>query len=371
MRAVNSQSKRREAGFTLVAAGVCLFALIGMLGLAVDLGRLYIAKSEAQAFADAAALAAVKQLNGKTTGLRAAENAVIAMRQVNKWNMGTTAFTAANSTLEFSTSATGPWSTNPAPTSVAFARVTATPNLGLSFIRVVGGPTEKSLTAKGTAGVIEASFSRGGYLPYRVVAHQMRGDENFGLQVGQEYTIRWPANARPGNNTCKGDNSQNWIDAAGAGGSSERGYFELQSAASIRAAILGQRQLIALRVGDVLNMTNGNKQTERDALQTLAARDTDQTLYQPNNNSTMPAYSGNGSRLVILPIAASATGDTQGYPAIAGNQVLTFGAFLLPMEHDNGGNKSWCAIYMGAKNIGSEGVSPLPIANAFVTRLVR
>jgi hypothetical protein len=74
---------------------------------------------------------------------------------------------------------------------------------------------------------------------------------------------------------------------------------------------------------------------------------------------------------VILPISASATGDLIGSPAIQGDQVLVFGAFLLPMQYDNGGNKSWCAIYMGAKSVGSEGVSPLPIAGAFVTRLVQ
>ena len=199
----------------------------------------------------------------------------------------------------------------------------------------------------------------------------MRGDSNFGLTVGQEYTIRWPANANLGGNTCKGDNGQVWIDAAGAGGASERGYFELQSASSIGSAILGQRQLVPLSVGDILNMTNGNKQTEISALETLAARDSDQTAYQPNNNGTAPAYYGNGARLVVLPISATATGDVIGTPPIQGNQVLVFGAFLLPLQYDTGGNKSWCAIYMGSKSVGAEGVAPLPIAGAFVTRLVR
>jgi hypothetical protein len=315
-------------------------------------------------------LAAVNKLNGKASGITAAQTVVATLRAQNRWNMGTTAFTTANATLEFATEPTGPWSAAPATTAVTYARVTATPSLGMTFMAAIAGAS-KTVMARSVAGVLNATFPKGGYLPYRVVAHQMRGDANFGLTPGQEYTIRWPANAKPGGNTCNGDNAQVWISAAGAGGSSERGYFELQSASAIRAAILGQRQLIPLAVGDILNMTNGNKQTERDALETLAARDTDQTNYSPNSNGTLPAYNGNGSRLVILPISATATGDLLGNPPIQGDQVLVFGAFLLPMQHDNGGNKSWCAIYMGAKNVGSEGLSPLQTAGAFVSRLVQ
>jgi Flp pilus assembly protein TadG len=361
----------RERGFTLIATAVCLIALVGMLGLAVDLGRLYIAKSEAQAFADAAALAAVKELDGKSSGITAAKAAVSNMFTINKWQMGSQAFSASNTTVTFSAAANGPWSANPAPGGVAYAKVTATPNLNLTFIRAVGGPSAKSVNVRSTAGILEATFPKGGYLPYRVVAHQTQGDVNFGLQLGEEYTIRWPGNAKVGGNTCHGDNAQQWIDAAGAGGSSERGYFELQSASSIRAAILGQRQLVPLVVGDRLTMSNGNKQTELNAMETLAARDTDLTAYNRNGSNTVPGYAGNGTRIVILPITSSATGDPTATPPILGDQVLTFGAFLLPMTFDNGGNKSWCAIYMGAKVTGGSGVAPYPVAGAYVAKLVQ
>ena len=96
---MNAHHNRREAGFTLVATGACLMVLLGMLGLAVDLGRLYIAKNEAQAFADAGALAAVKQLNGKSAGITAAKDAVTTLRTRNRWNMGTTAFTSSDTTV--------------------------------------------------------------------------------------------------------------------------------------------------------------------------------------------------------------------------------------------------------------------------------
>jgi Flp pilus assembly protein TadG len=361
-----------ESGFTLIATAVCLIVLVGMLGLAVDLGRVYVTKNEAQAFTDAAALAATRCLNGKSTGITAANAAVTTTMSSNRWNMATTAFTSDNTTTEFGMSAAGPWSANPSPaTSYAYTRVTATPSLGMSFIRVVGGPSAQSVTAQSVAGMVAATFPSGGYLPFTVFAHTLTGDPNYGFTVGEEYTFLWPGNVKLGSNSCHGDNSQQWINNANAGGGSDRGYFELQAAVSIREAILGQRQLSALSVGDILNLTNGQKQTEQDALTALAARDTDQTDYHANSNGTAPTYYGNGVRVVLMPINSGFTGDPSATPPIQPQQVLTFGAFLLPTSFDNGGNKSWCAIYMGSKSVGSDGVSPLPGAGAYVTKLVQ
>jgi uncharacterized membrane protein len=63
-----------------------------MLGLAVDLGRVLIAKNETQSFTDTAAMAAVLKLNG--ISFTAARNAVTNNTK-NQWNMGTTVFTAS------------------------------------------------------------------------------------------------------------------------------------------------------------------------------------------------------------------------------------------------------------------------------------
>lgn len=74
---------------------------------------------------------------------------------------------------------------------------------------------------------------------------------------------------------------------------------------------------------------------------------------------------------MLMPINSGFTGDPSATPPIQPKQVLTFGAFLLPMNYGGSGNKSWCAIYMGSKSVGSEGVSPLPGAGAYVTKLVQ
>ena len=46
----------RERGFVLIAMSVSMFLLLAVIGLAFDLGRVYIARNEAQVFTDAAAM---------------------------------------------------------------------------------------------------------------------------------------------------------------------------------------------------------------------------------------------------------------------------------------------------------------------------
>src|SRR5260370_35731480 len=91
-RRVKRSSKSSEKGFVLIACVVCAVVLFGMAGLAMDLGRMYITKNEAQSFADSAALYAAQQLDGTTTGLANADNTVAT--NPNAWNFGTTAFTS-------------------------------------------------------------------------------------------------------------------------------------------------------------------------------------------------------------------------------------------------------------------------------------
>ena len=74
-----------ERGFVLVTMGIAAFALLGTLGLAVDLGRTFIAKNETQAFVDAAAIAAVTKLDGTLAGITSAQTAVA--NSTNSWRI--------------------------------------------------------------------------------------------------------------------------------------------------------------------------------------------------------------------------------------------------------------------------------------------
>src|SRR5258706_15880374 len=66
----------RERGFVLITVAIAAIALISCLGLAVDVGGLFISKNEMQAFTDAAAIAGGLQIDGTNTGITAAQTAV-------------------------------------------------------------------------------------------------------------------------------------------------------------------------------------------------------------------------------------------------------------------------------------------------------
>lgn len=92
--------------------GVAIFALIGLLGIVMDLGHLYVRKTELQNAADAAALAGVKQLNGQPAGIDAAVAEAIAMAGANASDFGQTAVSIAAAQISFSkVSPDGPWET--------------------------------------------------------------------------------------------------------------------------------------------------------------------------------------------------------------------------------------------------------------------
>src|SRR5713101_4850384 len=101
----------QERGFVLLTIAIAVVALIGALGMAVDIGRMFITKNETQAYCDAAALAAALALDGTTTGITNAQTAVT--NSTNTWNLDTTK--VDNPTVTFATDTAGPWVANPNP----------------------------------------------------------------------------------------------------------------------------------------------------------------------------------------------------------------------------------------------------------------
>lgn len=134
------ESRRR--GFVLIAMAACMFLLMAVIGLAFDLGRVYIARNEAQVFVDAASMAAAQQIDGTTAGLDRARAAV--HRLPNRWNLGTESF--RNVQIDFGAD-TEHWEAKPADVAtVRYVRVTAPDNqLGILFLRAVGGPESLSV----------------------------------------------------------------------------------------------------------------------------------------------------------------------------------------------------------------------------------
>jgi uncharacterized protein YfiM (DUF2279 family) len=131
-----------------------MFLLLATIGLAFDLGRVYITRNEAQVFVDAASLAAAQQMDGTAAGLDRARAAV--QRLPNRWNLGTEAFDGLQ--IEFSPD-NEHWQARSEeetqskdPAGLHFVRVTAPDNhVAIVFLRAVGGPESFTVPARAVA----------------------------------------------------------------------------------------------------------------------------------------------------------------------------------------------------------------------------
>jgi uncharacterized membrane protein len=196
--------RSNRKGFTLIATGVCVFTLFGMLGLAVDLGRVYIARNEAQSFTDTAALAAALTLSPVSF---ASAHAAIAKNTRNQWNLGTSIFTVSGGdttiTTEFARAQpandyrpdAATWSAAPASSAgYTFVRVTATATLPLYILPVVGTAGAQTVTAMSVAGQVPLNSFSSGLLPFSPIQHAgaIAAHPPFGLEIGKWYTLRYP-----------------------------------------------------------------------------------------------------------------------------------------------------------------------------------
>jgi hypothetical protein len=365
--------RRRQKGFVALFAALCLTAMIGMLALGVDLGRIYIAKNEAQTYVDSAALAGTLELDGTLDGISRART--MALANTNRWNFQNNTFQGV--TVDFSKLSGGPWEEYPSdPRGFKYVRVLAAAPVPMLFLPIVPGvqkaslpgpplamiavaPMTKTVKANSAAGQEPKTYFREGLFPFSPFAHST-AEPHYGLVPGQLYTLRWPANPRLNQNICAGDNKQSMIDLAQSGGGEERGFIELTGASIIRETIEHDLQTIFRQVGDPVTMTGGAKQTQLTSLINRLMQDSDPTA--PNFASYTQRDRGNGRRLVAAPI-------NTGYPNY---RIVQIGGFLLlpGSEYDNGGNRPFCAEYVGAWVKGSKhpGVEE---SGAFVARLVR
>jgi hypothetical protein len=357
---------RKDRGFVLITMGMTVIALVGVLGIAVDVGRMFITKNETQAFCDSAALAAALALDGTTVGISAAQTALA--NSTNSWNLDTTA--VASPTLV----------ANPNPaTGYIYAKVSTSVPMKLYLMPILVPKTTQDVIATATAGQINITSFPEGLSPYTAVSTNTTGP-NFGLTVGEEYDIQWPqynggGNCDPtdqskikncfgGKGVCHGDGLNfatmqavvyNW-------GSSNSGYWGATSNSVIEQEIVNlNAQTTPIAVGDNIMpvLTNGQKQSQSGYLDERVNQDielTQNTLGTPTTSGTYLGLPHNGRRLLPVPIV-DPTDPTH-------TTVLGFGQFLLYSSGANSdwyktktnGNDAFCAVYAGPYQIGS--ISP-------------
>jgi Flp pilus assembly protein TadG len=147
--------KNRQRGFVLIAMSVSMLLLLAVMGMCFDLGRIYIARNEAQVFTDSAAMTAAAKLDGTPAGVARARDAVAHLPM--RWNLGTQPFTGV--AIEFSSDGRT-WDSDPKDASgLTLTRVTAPANgVDIVFLRAAGGPKSFTVPSRSIAEVKPAGI---------------------------------------------------------------------------------------------------------------------------------------------------------------------------------------------------------------------
>jgi Flp pilus assembly protein TadG len=325
---------------------IAAIALFAMMGLAVDIGRMYITKNEAQSFADAGAIMAALKLNGSSSGIMTA--AQVIANNPNRWELGTTPFRASEVTVEYAGAANSTnWITDTAalssPVGLLFARVKVNPPVSLYFLAIVVPQTTTVVPATAIAGQIRQTTYSQGLFPFSPVTIAGAAAPDFGFVAGMQYALR----SGTGAVTCSGevDNAAAYQAVNRARGSANRGFWSTleSSGIVIRNQIGNDLQGGPISIGQELPVVEGDRQSvftagvNPGAVPTRVLQDTDRT------STSFAQYQatarGNGRRIVGVPI-----GDPYAKPP---NRVVGFAEFFLVNVYPAGGSESYCAEYVG------------------------
>ncbi len=206
----NKQAMRHQRGAVAIIVALCLTLLIGMLGLVLDLGHLYVAKTELQNAADAAALSGAKELTGNLVGVNNAVTRAIEAGGKNKYDFNSKVVFITSGNLMFSDSPTGPWvdlaAAQANPDDKTFLKVdTNSRSLNTWFINVLSANMATTSTfAMAVAGKFKVDIT-----PIAICQLQDPGTTNeLGYERGVSYKV---SDANP-----IGPGTMYWIDPESA-----------------------------------------------------------------------------------------------------------------------------------------------------------
>jgi uncharacterized membrane protein len=132
--------------------------LLGLAGLAIDIGRMYVIRAELQSFTDAAALSAALELNGADSGIahaRAGATRLANGPHAMRWDMGTQPIT--NIATSFSADKTT-WDEQPKKAGdCRFVRVVVTEPAPVIFLRIFQPVSSTTVAAASVAAKTEQS----------------------------------------------------------------------------------------------------------------------------------------------------------------------------------------------------------------------
>ena len=132
-----SGTRQGRRGFVLIVTCISLTLLLAVAGLGIDIGRMYVIRTELQSFTDAAALSAALELNGASDSIARARTGASRLAtgpHAMRWDMGTQPI--SNIATSFS-SDQATWQEQPKQTGAYhFVRVVATAPAPVIFLRV-------------------------------------------------------------------------------------------------------------------------------------------------------------------------------------------------------------------------------------------
>jgi len=349
--------RRDEQGTVTIMTAILMVGLVLVMGLSIDVGRIYMVRSGLQNAADAAALAAARELNSGTGGLNDAVTAANAV--ANKWGFnrtGVTAPTVTISKVEFAASLGGPWynGVGAVPggsvTSIKFVRVTTqTALVTVLFAAKDLGPTH-SEQATATAGESVPLNTIGNFFPIAVAltnaypANHAQMTVRYGNGVGNSITLT--------------DLQYVVLNVPDISGNGQPETANLAAGVTKLAASVGQQ--IGLNQSQSANANNGPRSiadganTRFDLYQNGYANALNPTDYPPDTNIynstgqpltgqqylakaplTAPSHPGQDDRrILVMPIIPPGT-YTGSPPSVP---ITRFGAFLLRNSIDRTGN---------------------------------
>ncbi|HWJ94094.1 MAG TPA: pilus assembly protein TadG-related protein [Telluria sp.] len=210
----------REDGAIILTFSLMLLFLIGFAAMAIDLGRLFVVRTELQTAADSCALAAAQELDGQSTAITRATSAGLTAGNLNRVNMqsadwaGQAKLAAGDISFRDAT-----YTTTTAAANARYVQCQHTqagvPTLLLHAMSAFGR------TNFGTSRAVAASAvaSRGHAqstcpVPVAIRAKTGFGAPNYGFQVGEWVTIK-------GKNLGAGPGEMGWYNLDGSSNASE------------------------------------------------------------------------------------------------------------------------------------------------------
>ena len=209
-----NKSRKGERGSILVLSALAMLGVLLAVGLAVDISHFYLAKTELQNAADAAALAAASQINSNPSGILLGDYR--ARQAMNKYDFNKDAVNfTSDDAVQWSVNLEGPYlktsaasASDEVASKIRFVKVkTEESPVGIAFSSVVLG-NSKDMSATATAGLSVPLNNFCGFIPLSVLIDA----DLTKLIPGSVYTIR----AGSGSTVSPGD--YQILSVAGPGG---------------------------------------------------------------------------------------------------------------------------------------------------------